>query len=189
MKKLLLPLFLACALVAVAADTKVDTAKADLIVACDGIVAAGKSTLALMREGRSFVALNSHATPTAAMVGNPDWQHPAGSCEAALAEAVGRLPARPLALVCGMLNTKDIKGYLRPLAVVADQLVALSIPGEANTLPADVTAAAAAEVGLKSSTAPDAITAIRTLAANLPGARILICGSLYLAGNVLRENG
>jgi len=117
-----------------------------------------------------------------------DGGHNAGA-GIALAEAVGRLPARPLALVCGMLNTKDIKGYLRPLAVVADQLVALSIPGEANTLPADVTAAAAAEVGLKSSTAPDAITAIRTLAANLPGARILICGSLYLAGNVLRENG
>ena len=117
-----------------------------------------------------------------------DGGHNAGA-GIALAEAVGRLPARPLALVCGMLNTKDIKGYLRPLAAVADQLVALSIPGEANTLPADVTAAAAAEVGLKSSTAPDAITAIRTLAANLPGARILICGSLYLAGNVLRENG
>lgn len=117
-----------------------------------------------------------------------DGGHNAGA-GIALAEAVGRLPARPLALVCGMLNTKDIKGYLRPLAAVADQLVALSIPGEANTLPADVTAAAAAEVGLKSSTAPDAETAIRTLAASLPGARILICGSLYLAGNVLRENG
>jgi len=70
--------------------TKVDTAKADLVIACDGIVAAGKSALALMHEGRTFVALNSHATPTAAFVGNPDWQFPQGGCEAALQAAVGR---------------------------------------------------------------------------------------------------
>jgi indolepyruvate ferredoxin oxidoreductase len=69
--------------------TKVDTAKADLVIACDGIVAAGKHTLSLMREGRTYVALNSHATPTAAFVGNPDWQNPTGGCEAALQAAVG----------------------------------------------------------------------------------------------------
>ena len=75
--------------------TKVDTAKADLVIACDGIVAAGKSTLSLMREGRTYVALNSHATPTAAFVGNPDWQNPTGGCEAALQAAVGRDQAGP----------------------------------------------------------------------------------------------
>jgi indolepyruvate ferredoxin oxidoreductase len=69
--------------------TKVDTAKADLVIACDGIVAAGKSTLALMREGRTYVALNSHATPTAAFVANPNWEFPQGGCEAALQAAVG----------------------------------------------------------------------------------------------------
>jgi indolepyruvate ferredoxin oxidoreductase len=70
--------------------TKVDTAKADLVIACDGIVAAGKGTLALMREGRTYVALNSHATPTAAFVANPNWQFPQGGCEAALQAAVGK---------------------------------------------------------------------------------------------------
>jgi len=70
--------------------TKVDTAKADLVIACDGIVAAGKGTLALMREGRTYVALNSHATPTAAFVANPDWQNPQVGCEAALQSAVGK---------------------------------------------------------------------------------------------------
>jgi indolepyruvate ferredoxin oxidoreductase len=70
--------------------TKVDTAKADLVIACDGIVAAGKSTLALMQHGATFVALNSHATPTAAFVSNPDWQAPTAGCEAALTETVGR---------------------------------------------------------------------------------------------------
>ena len=70
--------------------TKVDTAKANLVIACDGIVAAGKSTLSLMREGHTYVALNSHATPTAAFVGNPNWEFPTGGCEAALQAAVGK---------------------------------------------------------------------------------------------------
>ncbi|MBL8349416.1 MAG: indolepyruvate ferredoxin oxidoreductase family protein [Burkholderiaceae bacterium] len=70
--------------------TKVDTAKADLVIACDGIVAAGKATLSLMREGTTFVAMNNHATPTAAFVANPDWQAPTAGCETALAAAVGR---------------------------------------------------------------------------------------------------
>ncbi len=70
--------------------TKVDTAKADLVIACDNIVAAGKPTLALMHEGTTYVAMNSHATPTAAFVGNADWQAPTAGCEAALVAAVGR---------------------------------------------------------------------------------------------------
>jgi indolepyruvate ferredoxin oxidoreductase len=70
--------------------TKVDTAKADLVIACDGIVAAGKATLSLMREGSTYVAMNNHATPTAAFVHNADWQAPTAGCEAALIAAVGR---------------------------------------------------------------------------------------------------
>ncbi len=69
--------------------TKVDTAKADLIIGCDPIVAAHKSTLAMMQQGRTFVALNTHAAPTAAFVTQPDWQFPAGSCESAITAAVG----------------------------------------------------------------------------------------------------
>ena len=70
--------------------TKVDTAKADLVIGCDSIVAASKATLGVMHEGRTFVALNSHHAPTAAMVGNPNWQFPEAGCEAALERAVGR---------------------------------------------------------------------------------------------------
>jgi indolepyruvate ferredoxin oxidoreductase len=69
--------------------TKVDTAKADLVIGCDPIVAANKATLAAMRQGRTYVALNTHGTPTAAFVGNPDWQFPGGNCEAAVAAAAG----------------------------------------------------------------------------------------------------
>ncbi len=69
--------------------TKVDTAKADLIIGCDPIVAATKTTLAAMQQGRTFVALNTHNTPTAAFVTNPNWQFPEASCESAILAAVG----------------------------------------------------------------------------------------------------
>jgi len=70
--------------------TKVDTAKADLVIACDAIVGAQKYTLQVTQQGRTAVAMNNHGTPSAAFVHNPNWQFPAGSCEAALEKAVGR---------------------------------------------------------------------------------------------------
>ena len=53
----------------------------------------------------------------------------------------------------------------------------------------EATAAAAAEAGIPAATASGPLAAVTALAAAHPGARILICGSLYLAGQVLRENG
>lgn len=107
----------------------------------------------------------------------------------ALARHLASLPAKPTHLICGMLNTKDIAGYLSPLAAEADSLTALSIPGESNTLPAAETAAAARAAGLAAETADSALDAVRAIVARAPHARILICGSLYLAGGILRENG
>ncbi|HLL10574.1 MAG TPA: indolepyruvate ferredoxin oxidoreductase family protein, partial [Rubrivivax sp.] len=69
--------------------TKVDTAQADLVIACDSIVGAAKYTLTVMQEGRTYVALNTHGTPTAAFVKNPDWQFPGGNCEAVGRASVG----------------------------------------------------------------------------------------------------
>ncbi len=69
--------------------TKVGTGEADLLIACDPIVAANKATLAVLREQRSYVALNNHSTPTAAFVHNPDWQSPAARCEALVSASVG----------------------------------------------------------------------------------------------------
>ena len=69
--------------------TKVDTAKADLVIGCDPIVAASPYTLATMQPGRTFVAMNSHGAPTAAFVTNPGWQFPGGNCESAVRSAVG----------------------------------------------------------------------------------------------------
>lgn len=112
--------------------------------------------------------------------------NPAGA--EAVAATLAAMAKRPTHLVCGMLNTKDVLGYMRPLTAVAQSLTAVAIPGEAATLSAEETAQAAAEAGFEVSTAPDTLQAVRRLAAEHPGARILICGSLYLAGQVLRDN-
>ena len=116
-----------------------------------------------------------------------------GGHNAAAGQALGRLlaslPARPTHLICGMLNTKDISGYLAPLAQQAESLTAISIPGEANTLPAEDTAAAAHAIGLPAQTAESALAALKAITSETPAARVLIGGSLYLAGAILRENG
>lgn len=96
--------------------------------------------------------------------------------------------ARPVHLVCGMLNTKDIAGFMQHLATVATSLTAVSIPGEKNTIPAEETARIAAEAGIEAVVAAGVTDAITVLRDRQPGCRILICGSLYLAGHVLREN-
>lgn len=113
--------------------------------------------------------------------------NPAGG--EAVAATLARMPARPTHLICGMLNTKDVAGYMRPLAGHVTRLHAVSIPGEKNTLPAEATRDAARSVGIDAVTAPSVGAALAAITAADPQARVLICGSLYLAGAVLRENG
>ncbi|MDX9860976.1 MAG: folylpolyglutamate synthase/dihydrofolate synthase family protein [Rhodospirillales bacterium] len=107
----------------------------------------------------------------------------------ALAEHFRHWRDRPLHLVFGMLNTKDPIGYLKPMAPAVTRLRAVAIPGEANALAADEAALAAGTVAIAAAAAPGVEAAIRELIAADPRpARILICGSLYLAGTVLRDN-
>ncbi len=106
----------------------------------------------------------------------------------ALGAYLSTLHDRPTHLVCGMMNTKDVAGYMAPLAAHAASLTALSIPGEVNTLSAENTARIARDCGMQAEIAPDATTAVKNIVARDPDARILICGSLYLAGAILREN-
>ena len=113
--------------------------------------------------------------------------NPAGG--QAVAATLAQMPRKPTHLIVGMLNTKDIAGYMRPIAAEATSLTAVSIPGEANTLSATDTQSAARAAGIKAETADTVLIALQAIAARDPGARILICGSLYLAGVVLRENG
>jgi dihydrofolate synthase/folylpolyglutamate synthase len=107
----------------------------------------------------------------------------------AIAATLDTLPNRPTHLVCGMLNTKDVRGFMDPLAAHAQTLTAITIPGEANTLPAQTTADSATSAGIAATTAPDIYAALDGIVASTPNARVLICGSLYLAGHVMRENG
>ena len=69
--------------------TKVGTAEADLVIGCDPIVTANKASLAVMRKGRTYVAMNTHGAPTAAFVTNPNWQFPAANCDTAVLGAAG----------------------------------------------------------------------------------------------------
>ena len=115
-----------------------------------------------------------------------------GGHNPAAGQAIGHhlrtLAKRPTYLICGMLNTKDISGYLNPIAPHVEKLIAVSIPGEMNTLPAADTAVAAHDAGMQAETADDVLSATQEIVKNDPNARILICGSLYLAGNILRNH-
>jgi dihydrofolate synthase/folylpolyglutamate synthase len=100
-----------------------------------------------------------------------------------------RAPA-PLTLVCGMLSNKDYAGFLRCFRGLARGVWAVDIPGAQAGLPGAALAEAARAAGLAAEAAPSVAGAVAAAAAATgPGGRVLICGSLYLAGSVLRENG
>lgn len=108
----------------------------------------------------------------------------------ALAETLKDWHDRPLDLIYGMLDTKVAAGYLEALAPHVHALQAVRIPGEAASLSAETAARYATEAGIAATPAASVMDALKAhlAAAREPG-RILICGSLYLAGQVLRENG
>jgi dihydrofolate synthase/folylpolyglutamate synthase len=117
-----------------------------------------------------------------------------GAAGEALAEFVAgwRAAGRPIHLVFGMLDTKEPAEFLRPLAPLAAGLRAVAIPGSHASLPAEAAAAVARAVGIAAEPAPDVDAAVAAIAAanrGGPPAQILICGSLYLAGTVLADNG
>ena len=113
---------------------------------------------------------------------------------AALAAALAEMPPKPTWLIAGMLNTKDAAGFLTPLALLMEAARCVSIPGEANSLPAADLAASARSVGLNAGPAaglPEAVTQIAEMIrarTNPVPARVIIAGSLYLAGRILAEN-
>lgn len=108
----------------------------------------------------------------------------------ALAASLPALAAgRPVDLVVGMLRTKDLTAFLAPLLPLVRQVVAVPVPDEpAGRDPEEIAAVAAAR-GTPASTARSVAEALCRLAVEPPPALVLVCGSLYLAGAVLRENG
>ena len=96
---------------------------------------------------------------------------------------------KPLYLIVGMLNSKDVGEFLSPLAGIARLIWTVAIPDEENSLSAEETAAAARAAGLKATPATSVAGAIEAITEESPPlGRVLICGSLYLVGWVLREN-
>jgi dihydrofolate synthase/folylpolyglutamate synthase len=108
-----------------------------------------------------------------------------------LADWAGRTRDKPLDLVFGMLSTKSPEAFLAHVLPYVRRLVAVPIPGEAAALSAEDVAAAARRAGVTDvTTAADFRAAVASLAKrDGPAPRVLICGSLYLAGQVLAENG
>lgn len=124
-----------------------------------------------------------------------DGGHNASAGEA-LGQALAGLAARdaertPLWLITGMLDTKAAEDFLRPLAPHAEGVQTVTIPDTAAAIPAGVLAARARTVGLVAEPADSVGAALEAILARVPRAplRVMICGSLYLAGSVLRENG
>ena len=108
---------------------------------------------------------------------------------AALADLEERV-SRPLVLVVGMLATKDARGFLRNFVGLARRLIAAPIEQE-KAIPAEALAEIAREIGIPadaSADIPGALAAIGALDL-APTPRILITGSLYLAGEALAANG
>ena len=97
--------------------------------------------------------------------------------------------SRPLILVWGMLNTKDVGSFIGCFAGIAGRVVTITIPDEENAVPAELLAEAARAHGLPAETATGLEAALKQASLTVPAPRILICGSLYLAGRVLAAHG
>jgi dihydrofolate synthase/folylpolyglutamate synthase len=99
--------------------------------------------------------------------------------------------SRPLVLIVGMMANKDAAGFLANFAGLTRHIIAVEIPGRDNAMPPDRLADAARALGMRVEIAPSveaALQALSRLAYEVPP-RILITGSLYLAGHVLAING
>jgi dihydrofolate synthase/folylpolyglutamate synthase len=118
---------------------------------------------------------------------NPDGGRASAAALADLEERV----SRPLVLIVGMLANKDCEGFLSNFAGLARRTIAVPVPGAEKGLTAEAVAGTARAIGL-SATSRDSLSEALDAARKLdldPPPRILITGSLYLAGEVLRENG
>ena len=109
---------------------------------------------------------------------------------AALADLEERV-SRPLVLIVGMLASKDCEGFLGNFTGLVRRMIAVPVPGAEKGMSAEVVVDAARAIGLPATSRDnliEALDAARKLDLD-PPPRILITGSLYLAGEVLRENG
>lgn len=117
-----------------------------------------------------------------------DGGHNSGAARV-LARQLDQWRDRPLHGVLGMLRSKDAEGFIGPLAPHVRRLATVTIPGEEGSLSAEEAASIAGRKGVHATAAKDIAGALRHVAgAGGPRSRVLICGSLYLAGTVLVLN-
>ncbi|WP_224704758.1 bifunctional folylpolyglutamate synthase/dihydrofolate synthase [Devosia aquimaris] len=112
--------------------------------------------------------------------------HGATALAAAIADMNRTRPA-PLVLIMGMMNTRDPAAFLAPFDGQVQQIYTLTVPGEPNSHRADEIAHKARGAGFAAAPKRSILSALKA-AADVPNARVLICGSLYLAGDVLAKN-
>ena len=122
-----------------------------------------------------------------------DGGHNEDACHA-LAQSMAELEdktQRPLVIICGSLASKDTGGFLRAFKGLAQEVVAVPVNADQYAKPAAEVAAAATANGLPAAACGSIKSALAFLAAREWAAppRILIAGSLYLAGEVLALNG
>jgi len=118
---------------------------------------------------------------------NPDGGRAVAAAFADLEERV----SRPLVMIVGMLASKDCEGFLRNFTGLARRLIAVPVPGSEKSVPAESLADTARGIGLSATSrdnVEEALEAVRKLDLD-PPPRVLITGSLYLAGDVLKQNG
>ena len=114
----------------------------------------------------------------------------AGAVIAATLADLGRRAPRPLVMVSGMLETKDPVGFFRPFAGLAERVACVPVQGDHPGRAPEALAEAARAAGLTAGVHGSVEAALRAITATGPTSpRVLICGSLHLAGEVLRENG
>jgi dihydrofolate synthase/folylpolyglutamate synthase len=107
----------------------------------------------------------------------------------ALAELDERVP-RPVHLIYGMMETKDAHAFIAPFKGLIERIYTVPIPDEPNAFDAESLAEIARAEGfdvVAAESVPDALS--RSQAALKGPGRVLICGSLYLAGHVLKLHG
>lgn len=113
------------------------------------------------------------------------------SAAGVLAELIGDLEERvprPLHLIIGMMQGKDLAGFLHEFRGLASGVIAVPVPGTEAGMDPDDLADLALELGFEAETARDVTEALQLSSEGRhEDARILICGSLYLAGDVLRQ--
>lgn len=91
--------------------------------------------------------------------------------------------------IVGMMQTKDPEAFLTNLRAGTSKVWCVSVPGEEKAIAATHLAELAHGVGFVAYPADNVAAALTQIAQEDPRARVLICGSLYLAGTVLRANG